>query len=77
MEKKSLFLAILLGAASLLLGTSVVADPVTGLVKGTGQAVQGVVKGTGQAAKGVVKGSATAVKGVVHGTGEFLHKATH
>ncbi|HEY8276965.1 MAG TPA: hypothetical protein VIG52_08220 [Methyloceanibacter sp.] len=43
------------------------AEPVRGVVKGTGTAAKGVAKGTTQAGKGVAKGTVTAAKGTGRG----------
>jgi hypothetical protein len=43
------------------------AQPVKGVVKGTGAAATGVVKGTTQAGAGVVRGTGTVAKGTGHG----------
>jgi hypothetical protein len=62
--RSSLLIALLIGAFAL---PATAAEPVKGVVKGTGTAAKGVVKGTGQAGAGVVRGTGTAVKQTGHG----------
>ena len=77
--------AIVLGAASFVLSSSVMAystttrtttyhgyDPVGSFFGGVGQAAHGVVRGTGQAVHGVVRGTGQAVRGTVRGTRTFV-----
>jgi hypothetical protein len=61
---RALLIALMLAAFALPVHA---AEPVRGVVKGTGTAAKGVVKGTGQVGAGVVRGTGTAVKQTGHG----------
>lgn len=61
---RALLIAVLIAAVTL---PAIAAQPVKGVVKGTGAAAKGVAKGTAQAGAGVVRGTGTVARGTGHG----------
>jgi hypothetical protein len=62
--RKPFLIAVLIAAFAL---PAIAAEPVRGVVKGTGTAAKGVAKGTAQAGKGVARGTVTVAKGTGRG----------